>query len=273
MPAVIVENDESEWNDETGEIYHFPKRYLPILTPGQKVIYYKGRLRDPNYATQRLSPEPHYFGIAEIGRVYADRESKKGDYFARILGYRPFTTSVSIRQTNGETFEQIPSTRISNYWRDGVRPISEAVYDAILSDAELLLSSDVLYNNNRDWPTRELQSVSEGSVQTVFTTVYERDPALRGQALSIHGYTCFGCGCNFEERYRVHGRGFIHIHHLKPLHSLGGPQSVNPKTDMIPVCPNCHCMIHRRKRHTLSLEELRKIVRPLKGSGDLSCSS
>jgi hypothetical protein len=26
MPAVIVENDESQWKDETGEIYHFPRR-------------------------------------------------------------------------------------------------------------------------------------------------------------------------------------------------------------------------------------------------------
>lgn len=66
MPAVIVENDESEWKDETGEIYHFPKRYLPILPPGQKVIYYKSRLRNPAYATERFSAEPHYFGIAEM---------------------------------------------------------------------------------------------------------------------------------------------------------------------------------------------------------------
>jgi 5-methylcytosine-specific restriction protein A len=69
MPAIIVENDESQWKDETGEIYHFPKRYLPILTPGQRVIYYKSRLRNPDYAAQRLSADPHYFGIAEIGQV------------------------------------------------------------------------------------------------------------------------------------------------------------------------------------------------------------
>ena len=29
--AVIVENDISAWADETGVLYHFPKRYLEIL--------------------------------------------------------------------------------------------------------------------------------------------------------------------------------------------------------------------------------------------------
>jgi putative restriction endonuclease len=41
MAAVIVENDESPWEDQTGEFYHFLERYLSILVPGQPVIYYK----------------------------------------------------------------------------------------------------------------------------------------------------------------------------------------------------------------------------------------
>jgi hypothetical protein len=117
MPAVIVENDESEWKDETGEIYHFPQRYLPILTPGQKVIYYRSRLRNPDYAAQRLSADPHYFGIAEIGQVYPDPESNKGDHFATIENFRPFITAVPARDTNGNSFEEIPSSRTSNYAR------------------------------------------------------------------------------------------------------------------------------------------------------------
>lgn len=72
MPAVIVENDESQWKDETGAIYHFPKRYVRLLHPGQHVVYYKGRLRDPAFASTRLSHDQHYFGVATIGRVYPD---------------------------------------------------------------------------------------------------------------------------------------------------------------------------------------------------------
>lgn len=36
--TIITENDKSEWKDETGEVYHFPKRYLTLLPEGGKVI-------------------------------------------------------------------------------------------------------------------------------------------------------------------------------------------------------------------------------------------
>ncbi|WP_406874901.1 hypothetical protein [Acinetobacter baumannii] len=31
MPTVIVENDISQWDDLTGEVYHFPKRYKDLM--------------------------------------------------------------------------------------------------------------------------------------------------------------------------------------------------------------------------------------------------
>lgn len=260
MPAIIVENDESQWNDQTGVLYHFPRRYLPILTPGEKVIYYKGRLRDPGYADRRLTPEQHYFGTAEIGRVYPDRDSEKGDNFATIEAYRPFDAAVSWRDENGDTFEPVSKSRATNYWRDGVRQISPEVYDQIIQRAKLRqpladLKGDV------QWPTNELQSGIEGDARQVYTTIHERDPRLRTQALAIHGVSCIVCGFDFETRYGVHGRGFIHIHHLKPIHSFAGAEVVDAGTDLVPLCPNCHAMIHRRKNHTLAIDELRALLR------------
>ncbi|MDA1453019.1 hypothetical protein PALA21_04792 [Pseudomonas aeruginosa] len=70
MPAVIAENDVSIWDDETGAVYHYPRRYSAILKPGVQVVYYKGKLTDKSFADQRLSAQPHYFGIARIGKVY-----------------------------------------------------------------------------------------------------------------------------------------------------------------------------------------------------------
>ena len=37
--AVIVQNDESAWDDSKGDLYHYPPRYQEILTPGCKVVY------------------------------------------------------------------------------------------------------------------------------------------------------------------------------------------------------------------------------------------
>jgi predicted HNH restriction endonuclease len=40
------------------------------------------------------------------------------------------------------------------------------------------------------------------------------------------------------------GEGFIEIHHLEKI-STGGRRRINPQTDLLPVCSNCHSMLHR----------------------------
>lgn len=42
--AIITENGTSAWHDETGILYHYPKRYLSFLKPGTRIVYYKGRI-------------------------------------------------------------------------------------------------------------------------------------------------------------------------------------------------------------------------------------
>lgn len=54
MPAVIAENDLSKWADQTGVLYHFPKRYKEILIQGTEVIYYKGKLKIKAFSALRL---------------------------------------------------------------------------------------------------------------------------------------------------------------------------------------------------------------------------
>jgi 5-methylcytosine-specific restriction protein A len=48
------------------------------------------------------------------------------------------------------------------------------------------------------------------------------------------------------------------VHHVVPLSSIGKEYVVNPKTDLVPVCPNCHAMIHRKSPPFL-IEELRAL--------------
>ncbi len=55
-------------------------------------------------------------------------------------------------------------------------------------------------------------------------------------------------------------RGFIHVHHVTPLHKIRSSYFVNPQTDLIPVCPNCHAVIHS-KREPLSIEEMRQLLK------------
>ena len=137
MPVVIVENDTSQWDDQTGAVYHFPKRYSTWLVEGAEVIYYKGRIKDKGFVSLRLSADPHYFGKARIGEIHADRNSTKGDLFALIENFTPFEEAVPSK-IDGLYLETVPAIRVKNYWRDGVMPISQADYEAILSHAKLM---------------------------------------------------------------------------------------------------------------------------------------
>tara|TARA_B110000971_G_C19826420_1_gene415825 strand:- start:535 stop:747 length:213 start_codon:yes stop_codon:yes gene_type:complete len=64
---------------------------------------------------------------------------------------------------------------------------------------------------------------------------------------------------NFEKKYGAIGEGFIHVHHIKQLSDIGKEYEVDPVSDLVPVCPNCHAMLHKR-RPPFSVSELKKML-------------
>lgn len=100
----------------------------------------------------------------------------------------------------------------------------------------------------------------EGAVKSVLVNKYERSLIARQECIKYHGYNCSICKMNFEKTYGEIGREFIHIHHKVPLHEIKAEYIVNPKNDLIPVCPNCHAMLHRKfNGNSLSIEELKEL--------------
>jgi 5-methylcytosine-specific restriction protein A len=91
-------------------------------------------------------------------------------------------------------------------------------------------------------PTEEL---IEGASKSVPVNSYERNPVARARCLEHHGYSCTVCSFNFEGFYGEMGKNYIHVHHLVPLSKIKGQYVVDPVNDLVPVCPNCHAMIHR----------------------------
>lgn len=103
-------------------------------------------------------------------------------------------------------------------------------------------------------------SFTEGAQTQRWSTTYERNPQLRAVAIKVHGVVCMGCGFDFEEKYGAIGSGFIEVHHTKPISSLGGESSVNPASDLVVLCSNCHSIVHRKRPSPLSLEDLRAAI-------------
>lgn len=100
---------------------------------------------------------------------------------------------------------------------------------------------------------------SEGTRFEVTASVVERNPAARDACLRHHGFRCAACNVDFAERYGEIGSGFIHVHHLTPLSTITGAREVDPSRDLIPLCPNCHAMVHRT-RPPLTVEALRSRI-------------
>lgn len=258
--AVITENDESQWRDETGEVYHFPSRYRGLIPAGTEVVYYKGKLQDKTHSASRLSDAPHYFGIATIGRVFKDPESTKGDYYAAIKNFRPFRSAVLARTEDGYR-ETIPENRKTNYWRDGVRTIDAAIYGTILAEADVEdTNENAEESDTRQGLSSALESYKDGNPRQKFVTIYERNRKLRAAAIERHGLDCVICGFNFGWTYGERGEGFIHVHHLKPV-SQTDPDTDVTADDLVPVCANCHAVIHRYRETTLSPDEVQHLLR------------
>lgn len=105
----------------------------------------------------------------------------------------------------------------------------------------------------------EVEEYEDGRKSQVLTNRYERNPLNRELCLQANGYVCKICGFDFKKKYGKIGEGFIHVHHIEQL-SLTGEHAIDPVHDLIPVCPNCHAMLHTRKPPLLP-DELKEIIR------------
>lgn len=90
----------------------------------------------------------------------------------------------------------------------------------------------------------------EGKSKKVSVNVFERNSIARSKCIQHFGCKCQICEFDFESRYGNLGTGFIHVHHLVDISSIGKQYELNPITDLLPVCPNCHAMLHKKNLHT-----------------------
>lgn len=72
---------------------------------------------------------------------------------------------------------------------------------------------------------------------------------------------CECCGFDYTKAYKIDDE-YIEIHHRFPFAHTEGEHLVNAATDLVPLCANCHRMIHHGqggKGNCMSVEELKQI--------------
>jgi 5-methylcytosine-specific restriction enzyme A len=103
------------------------------------------------------------------------------------------------------------------------------------------------------------EGLPEGAKFVVEVNRYERSRVNRAACVAFHGPQCQACGFDFRVTYGLIGNEVIEVHHKIPVSRMGGSYSINPQTDLVPVCANCHRMLHRRNP-PYSVQELREII-------------
>jgi predicted HNH restriction endonuclease len=100
----------------------------------------------------------------------------------------------------------------------------------------------------------------EGSVKKITVNAYERNQTARKLCIKYQGSICKVCNFDFERAYGALGKGFIHVHHIYDLSKAPRNYQVDPAKDLVPVCPNCHAMLHS-ERPAISVETLKKSLK------------
>lgn len=105
----------------------------------------------------------------------------------------------------------------------------------------------------------ELKKYFEGKALFSYRIGYERNTEARLACLAHYGYKCVACGTNMQAVYGDIAREFIHVHHLNQIANAGGIREVDPIKNLVPLCPNCHAIAHRREP-PFNVEELKKLI-------------
>ena len=123
----------------------------------------------------------------------------------------------------------------------------QKIYNTLINN-EIIYPDDIEDNN-----------LFEGTKKEIIVNAYERSSQARQECISHYGYNCQICNFNFEKVYGEIGKNFIHVHHVVDISTIGKNYKVDPIKDLIPVCPNCHAMLHK-KRPAYSIKEMKNLI-------------
>ncbi len=91
--------------------------------------------------------------------------------------------------------------------------------------------------------------IVEGAKKQITVNAYERDPKAVKICKDYYMHrdgklVCQICKFDFGAIYGPEYANKVHVHHKKPISEIGEEYEIDPIKDLIPVCPNCHMVLH-----------------------------
>lgn len=163
--------------------------------------------------------------------------------------------------------------QLTQHGADYVEAHKEAI-DYLLGDnfsyEDVIDALDDIYTSGRtsELPFEEI--VSEGRITPKKVNIRERSYRLRKIAIEHFTHnniiSCDCCGFNFPSFYGpIYGKDCIEIHHIKPIFQYEGDtvEQVAEKAiqNLLPVCPNCHRVIHKNHIGSSDIAEFKNRIR------------
>lgn len=109
---------------------------------------------------------------------------------------------------------------LSNLKKHGMKGVPQGPRKLSGELLEYILSCFESPQNDYD-EIEENEGYFEGALKRVYVNKYERDKDARMKCIEAHGYKCSVCGMDFEKMYGELGKGFIHVHHIVPISTIG----------------------------------------------------
>lgn len=145
--------------------------------------------------------------------------------------------------------------------RDVSNPASESALERTAKEVMVPLMASMAELIGYDEVTSDEFTEGDEEGAAMLATIHRRERSRRNRllCLMIHGSRCVACGLVTSDQYG-HAGTIIQIHHLQPLMLCEMPRVYDPRTDLVPLCPNCHAAIHTRRPIPYSIEELKEML-------------
>jgi len=236
--AIAAQDGMADWRTDKFSVGDIVFIYKTI--PEKRIHYKMEVIKVKMIFDEAFEQEPYW---TDKDQYYGGITS----YYARFKLLEEYTDDIlSLHHLHEHGYEGIP------------RSVRECKDDGLI---EFLLHPHQMINEDVydvDYP-KDDEKLYEGALITVKANKYERNQKARRECVAKKGYQCLVCGKDFEATYGEIGKNFIHVHHLTPISSIGKEYQLNVDTDLVPVCPNCHYMLHR-KDPPYTIEELKEIL-------------
>lgn len=223
-------------------------------------------------ALQLLNQAPHGLSTTQLIQLLTERLQPTGQD-AQILKNRKdtyFSQKVRNLKSHDTLTKKGLATYMSGFWAitpKGRKYLdeNEELYDSLKNQG--FKEEDISKQVEKDFQNLIIE---EGALEVKNIRQRKRSQRLRQEKIkeikekNKGKISCSICDFDFSVTYDGHGEGYIEIHHLESVSLMdrgGSEQELKDAlSKVVPLCSNCHRMVHRNKDKALTIEELKKII-------------